>query len=215
MQENRLTFYYAPNTCSLAPHVALEEAGVPYEAVLVDFSTTQQRSPDYLKINPKGRVPVLDDDGFILTENPAIMRAIARKRPAAKLWPEDPFAEARCSEWIAWCASTVQPAFAHIRRTERYATSAAAVADVQAKGRETCRELWTDIDRRLGGAQWAAGEAYSVADPYLLVFWLWGRGPVLGYDMAAFPAWTAHARRVAARPAVRRILALERNNPPE
>jgi glutathione S-transferase len=205
-----LTLYYSPGACSLAPHIALEETGIAYEAHRISFAETEQRSPAYLKINPKGRVPALDDNGFVVTENPAILRYIARHVPSAELWPTDPRDEARCAEWLAWASSTIHPAYAHIRRSERYATGEAAQAEVQAKGHETCRALWTEIDAKLARGPWAVGAHYSVADAYLFVFWHWGRGSVLAYDMAReFPNWTAHARRMGERPAVQRVLEQE------
>jgi glutathione S-transferase len=211
MTDARLTFYYSPGACSLAPHIALEEAGAQYEPVRVDFSRHEQRSDTYLAINPKGRVPALADGGWVLTENPAILRFIARRHPDAGLWPQEPRDEARCAEWLAWIASTIHVAYAHVRRAERYATDPTAIEDVVAKGKETCRALWRDVDGRLAGlGPWALGERYSVADPYLLVFWNWGRGPYLGFDMEAeMPHWTAHARRMAERPAVQRIFQRE------
>jgi glutathione S-transferase len=205
-----LTLYYSPGACSLAPHIALEETGAPFEAVKVDFATAEQRGGRYLAINQKGRVPALAEGEWVLTENPAILRYIARRHPEAGLWPEDPREEARCAEWLAWISSTIHPAYAHIRRAERYATDEAAIEDVKAKGHETCADLWTMIEVGLSRGGWALGERYSVADPYLLVFWHWGRGQVLGYDMARqFPSWTDHARRMAERPAVQRAFARE------
>ncbi|GJD63052.1 glutathione S-transferase family protein [Methylobacterium frigidaeris] len=205
-----LTLYYSPGACSLAPHIALEETGAAFEAVKVDFATAEQRGGRYLAINQKGRVPALAEGEWVLTENPAILRYIARRHPEAGLWPEDPREEARCAEWLAWISSTIHPAYAHIRRAERYATDEAAIESVKAKGHETCADLWTMIEVGLSRGGWAAGEHYSVADPYLLVFWHWGRGQVLGYDMARqFPSWTDHARRMAERPAVQRAFARE------
>jgi glutathione S-transferase len=205
-----MKLYYAPGACSLAPHIALEETGLAYEGVRVDLASGEQRSSDYLAVNSKGRVPALDHGGVVVTENPAVLRYIARHVPSAELWPTDPREEARCAEWLAWLSSTVHPAYAHIARVERYATDDAARTDVQEKARETCRTLWGEIDARLARGQWALGERYSVVDPYLFVFWHWGRGARLGYDMAAmFPNFTAHARRMAERPAVGRVLADE------
>ncbi|ACL57810.1 glutathione S-transferase family protein [Methylobacterium nodulans] len=205
-----LRLYYSPGACSLAPHIALEETGAPYEAVRVNLAAGEQREPSYLAVNRKGRVPALAEGDWVLTENPAVLRYIAQRFPAAGLWPEDPRAEARCAEWLAWIASTVHVAYAHVRRAERYASGEAAIAEVQAKGRETCLDLWSMVEAGLSRGGWALGERYSVADPYLLVFWTWGRGPTLGYDMARqFPRWTDHARRMAARPAVQRAFARE------
>ncbi|GJD52274.1 Glutathione S-transferase GST-6.0 [Methylobacterium crusticola] len=205
-----LTLYYAPGACSLAPHIVLEETGAPFEAVRVDLAGGEQRGGAYLAINQKGRVPALAEGDWVLTENPAVLRYIARRHPEAGLWPADPREEARCAEWLAWIASTVHPAYAHIRRAERYATDAAAVEDVKATARETCADLWTMVEVGLSRGGWAAGSRYSVADAYVLTFWTWGRGAVLGYDMAArFPYWTDHARRMAERPAVQRAFARE------
>ncbi|PZQ58374.1 MAG: glutathione S-transferase [Sphingomonas taxi] len=202
--------FYASGACSLAPHIALEESGAPFEPVHVDMASGEQRTPEYLRINPKGRVPALAVDDWVLTENPAILQFIARSFPEAHLWPEDLREQARVAEWLGWIASTVHVAYAHVRRAERYADSEAALAEVRAKGIETCRDLWRAVDARLGAGPWAIGERYTVADAYLLVFWTWGRGSVLGFDMARdFPDWTAHARRMAARPAVRRAFRRE------
>lgn len=204
--------YYSPGACSLAPHIALEETGEPFEPVRVKFAENEQRSPEYLALNPKGRVPTLADGEFVVTENPAVLRYIARRYPGAALWPDDMRDEARCAEWLAWCSSGVHVAYAHIRRAERYATSEAGQAEVVQKGRDTARQVWEQVEAKLAksGSTWAAGERYSVADPYLFTFWTWGRGPNLAYDMARdFPAWTDHARRMGERPAVRRVLERE------
>lgn len=114
------------------------------------------------------------------------------------------------TEWLGWIASTVHVAYAHVRRAERYADSESALQDVRAKGLETCRDLWDAVDARLETGPWAIGDLYTVADAYLLVFWTWGRSPVLGFDMAKdFPNWTAHALRMAQRPAVQRAFQRE------
>lgn len=205
-----MKLYYSPGACSLAPHLALEEAGADYAVERLDFSKSQQRSPEYLAINPKGRVPALVGDGFTLTEAPAILAFVAQGHPEARLWPEDARRAARCAEWLAWCSSTVHIAYAHIRRPERYASSDGAKQEVVEKGKETCRQVWRDVDAKLGAGPWAVGETFSVADCYVLVFWTWGGGPALGFDMAAdCPNWTAHARRMAQRPAVQRVFAQE------
>jgi glutathione S-transferase len=210
MPAQKLKFYYSPGSCALASHIALEEAGATFEPVRVALAKGEQNTPEYRKINPKGRVPALAVDDWIVTENPAIMRFIAHAYPDAKLWPQDLRAEARCAEWLAFMSCTVHPAYAHIRRAERYATGDAAIENVKEKGRETCREIWTMIDQKLAKDPWAAGDQFSVADGYLQVFWNWGKGQVLGYDMGQeFPNWTAHAKRVTARPAVQRAFARE------
>ncbi|MEX6505546.1 glutathione S-transferase family protein [Jiella sp. M17.18] len=208
----RLKLFYAPGACSLASHLALEEAGADFEPVLVNMAKAEQRSESYLRINPKGRVPALADGDTVITENPAILRYVTRLHPEAGLWPDDPLADARCAEWLAFLSSGLHPSYAHIRRAERYATDPDAQIDVTETGRRATRVYWQMAEEKLAGSgdAFAAGDTLSVADFYLMVFWTWGRGPVLGYDMAKdFPAWTALVRRLAERPAVRAVFARE------
>lgn len=205
-----MKLYYAPGACSLAPHITLEETGARFELVQIDLAANQQNSPEFLRINPKARVPVLTEGEWVLTEAPAILRYIALRHPASGLWPWDPREDARCAEWLNWLSSTIQVAFTHVRRAARYASDPHAVQDVAATGKSTCRELWEAVEKRLEPGPWALGERYSVVDPLLLVYWIWGRGPVLGFDMPRdFPQWTAHSRRLARRPAVQRALSAE------
>jgi len=205
-----MKLYYAPGACSLAPHIVLEEVGERYELARVDLAGGQQNSAEYLRVNPKARVPALTEGEWVLTEAPAILRYIAARHPASGLWPWDPREEARCAEWLNWLSSTIQVAFTQVFRATRYAADPRAVEDVAATAKKTCRELWQAVDGKLGAGPWAIGERYTVADPHLLVYWTWGRGPALAFDMARdFPHWTAHARRLAARPAVQRAFASE------
>src|SRR6202167_5726355 len=110
-----MKLYYAPGACSLAPHIALEEAGARVELSRVDLGANQQNSTEFFRVNPKARVPALADGDWVLTEAPAILRYIAARYPAAGLWPWDPREEARCVEWLGWISSTIQVAFGHVR----------------------------------------------------------------------------------------------------
>ena len=205
-----MKLYYAPGACSLAPHIVLEEVGDRFELSRVDLAANQQNSPEYLRVNPKARVPALIDGDWVLTEVPAILRYIAARHPAAGLWPWDPREEARCAEWLNWLSSTIQPAFVHVRRAARYASDPRAVEDVAATGKKNAYDLWRMVDEKIGEGPWVLGERYSVADALLIVYWVWGRGPVLGFNMTDdFPRWSAHARRLAARPAVQKAFATE------
>lgn len=212
-----MRLYYSPEACSLAAHIALEETGAPFEPVRIALADGEQRLPAYLAINPKGRVPALVDDGFVVTEMPAVLLYIARRFPQARLWPDDARSEARCAEWLAWCASGLHETFGHLRRPERFADSDAARREVADKGRTASRVVWEGVERKLAASrdEWSVGARYSVADACLLTFWIWGRSKTLQYDMPRdFPAWTALARRVAQREAAMRVLPREGLPPP-
>lgn len=205
------TLYYAPGACSLASHIALEETGAPFETVRLNLAKGDQRAPEYLAVNERGRVPALYEDGWVLTENQAILRHVARAHPEAGLWPESPRDQALADEWMAWLGTNHHAAFAHARRPERYSADETAFPAIRERGAEMFGDLCTMTEVRLSNGGWAVGGRYSVVDPYLLVFWMWGLSPTMKLDMAArFPAWTAHARSMAARPAVQAVFARER-----
>ena len=112
--------YYAPGTCALASHIALEEAGADYSAVRLDFKSNQQQSQEYLKVNPKGRVPALVTDKGVLTETPAILAYVAQTFPNAKLAPlDDAFAFAQAQSFNNYLCATVHVAHAHKGRGAR------------------------------------------------------------------------------------------------
>lgn len=204
------TLYYAPGACSLAAHIVLEEIGLPFETVRLDLAKGDQRAPEYLAVNERGRVPALYEEGWVLTENPAILRHLARSHPEAGLLPEDPRQLAIADEWLAWLSSSHHVAYAHVRRPERYSADEATFPEIRAKGTETFGDLCTMTEVKLSNGGWALGERYSVVDADLMVFWLWARGPAIGFDMPdRFPSWTAHARRMAGRPAVQAVFARE------
>lgn len=204
------TLYYAPSACSLASHIALEETGAPYETVRLNLQAGDQRAPSYLAINERGRVPALVEDGWVLTENAAILRHVARAHPGAGLWPEDLRRQAIADEWLCWLSINHHPAYAHIRRPERYSDDEAAFPGIRAKALDSFGDLCTMTEVRLSNGGWAVEGRYGVVDPYLLTFWTWGRGPACRFDMAKrFPAWTAHACAMAERPAVRTVFARE------
>jgi len=204
------TLYYAPGACSLAVHIVLEEIGLPFETVRLDLKAGDQRAPDYLAVNERGRVPALYEDGWVLTEAPAILRHLARAHPDAGLEAGDPRGKALTDEWLGWLSTSHHPAYAHLRRPERYTGDDDAFDGIRAKGADTFADLSTMTEVRLSDGGWAVGGRYGVVDPYLLVFWMWGRGEALRLDMAdRFPAWTAHARAMAGRSAVQRVFARE------
>ena len=202
-----LKLYFAPGACSLAPLVALEEAGADYEGVRLLFSESQQREPEFLSLNPRGRVPVLIADGQVITENVAVLTAIAQRFPDAGLLPfETPSLLARSYELIGWFASSVHVAFAEVFRPERFTDDEAAKAALNAGGRRNVLLAFDEIEAILKSASagWLVGDRFTAVDPYALVFWRWA--PRLEIDTKAYPAFADHARRLFERPAVQRAL---------
>lgn len=205
---SRLTFYYAPKTCALATHIALEEAGADYDAVRVDFSKGEQRSADYLKLNPKGRVPLLVTDKGALTENPALLLYIAQTHPKAKLAPlDDAFAMAKLNGLTSYLCSTVHPFHAHKLRGARWTDDAAAQESMKAKVPQNMGDAFTLIETEYFAGPWTMGKDYSIADAYLFTIAGWLEGD--GVDPRRFPKVWDFMQRMAERPAVKRVLAAE------
>ena len=201
-----LKLFYAPGTCALAVHIALHEANAGHEAVRVDFATGQQRSAEYLAINPKGRVPALVTEAGVLSETPALLTYVAQRFPQAQLAPlSDPFAMARMQEFNSYLASTVHVAHAHGRRASRWADTPEAIADMQRKVPQTMAECFALIEQHYLQGPWVLGDTYSVADAYLFTLAGWLEGD--GVDMQQFPKVAAHFQRTAQRPAVAKALA--------
>ena len=203
-----LKLFHAWGSCSLASLIALEEAGAPYELVVMNTKAGDQRTPEYLAINPKSRVPALVTERGVLTETPAILVWIAQTWPAAGLAPlDDPFAFAQCQAFNSYLCATVHVAHAHKHRGYRWATTEAAFADMTAKVAENEIACFQLIEDEMLQGPWVLGETFSICDAYLFTLAGWLEGD--GVDIRRFPKVAAHFERVAARPAVRKVLALE------
>jgi glutathione S-transferase len=203
-----LKLFYAPNTCALASHIALEEAGADYTLARVDFRANEQRKPEYLAINPKGRVPALATDAGILTETPAILAFVAQSFPKARLAPlDDPFAFGRVQAFNSYLCSTVHVAHAHRMRGYRWADDPVAIKEMQRKVPQTVAECFDLIDREMLAGPWVMGSAYTICDPYLFTLAQWLDGD--GVDIGRFPKVRDHRNRMSERPAVKAAIAQE------
>jgi glutathione S-transferase len=201
-------FFYAPNSCSLASHIVLEQSGASYEAVKVDLGRNEQRADDYLSINPKGRVPVLASDEGTLTENPAILAYLSQTFPEAGLAPaDDPFAFARVLSFCAYLSSTVHVAHAHGVRGIRWADDPAAIAEMKRKAPETMGECFEMIETRMFKGPWVMGEDYSIADAYLFTIATWLEAD--GVDPSRFPKVLEHRSRMSSDPIVQKVIAAQ------
>ncbi|MBF5005425.1 glutathione S-transferase family protein [Diaphorobacter caeni] len=200
-----LTLYYTPGTCAQAVRIALEEAGAAYDLRRVDFANQQQRSPEYLAVNPKGRVPALVTEHGTLTEAPALLAYIAQRFADARLAPTDAFGFARMQEFNSFLASTVHINHAHRPRAARWADDADAQAAMQRKVPANMTENFQYIEANYLKGPWVLGEEYSVCDGYLFTVAGWLKGDSV--DMAQFKNVNDHFRRMKERAAVQRALA--------
>lgn len=197
--------FYSPGACSLASHIALAEAGAPYEAVRVDFAAGEQRSPQYLAVNPKGRVPALVTDKGTLTETPAILVWIAQNFPKAKLAPlEDSWAFANAQSFNSYLCSTVHVHHAHRTRGSRWADDEASQEGMKKKVAQNMTDSFTLIEREMLKGPWVLGPDYSMCDPYLFTLSSWLESDAV--DISKFPKVHDHYKRMLQRPAVQRAL---------
>ncbi len=202
-------FYYASGTCALASHIALAEAGADYTTERLDFKANQQNSPDYLELNPKGRVPTLVTDRGILTETPAMLAFIAQSFPQARLAPlDDAFAFAQVQAFNSYLCSTVHVAHAHKLRGARWATEESTFADMKRMVPKTVGACFALIERKMLQGPWVMGEQYTICDPYLYTLATWLEGDSV--DLATLPKVADHRKRMEDRPAVQKALAEQR-----
>ena len=204
-----LTLYYTPGTCAQAVRIALEEAGAPYDLVRVDFSAGQQRTPEYLAVNPKGRVPALATPHGTLTETPALLAYVAQSFPETRLAPADAYGFARMQEFHSYLASTVHIAHAHRPRASRWADEPEAQAAMQRKVPQNMTECFNLIESHYlphaDQGPGVRGAQYTVADGYLFTIGSWIKSD--GVDITQFPKVFAHTQRMLQRPAVQRAMA--------
>jgi glutathione S-transferase len=203
-----LTLYYAPHTCSLATHIALEDAGARYTLKRIDFERAQQKSPDYLAINPKARVPALVTPRGVLTETPAMLAFVAQSFPGARLAPlDDPFDFAEVQAVNSYLCSTLHVAHAHRMRGTRWADEPEAIAAMQRKVPQSVGDCYDYIERHVLRGPWVMGEAYTIADPYLFTI---AQGLESdGVDPARVPRVVAHRARMRERQSVAKAVAEE------
>jgi glutathione S-transferase len=205
-----LNLFYAAHTCALASHIALEEAGANYTLTRISFASADQRKPDYLKINPKGRVPALATERGVLTETPAMLAYIAQSYPQAKLAPiDDAFAFAQAQAFNSYLCSSLHVAHAHRMRGYRWveADDTHAIEAMKRKVPHSVHDGFALVEQHLLAGPWVLGEAFTICDAYLFTLAQWLEAD--GVDPARLPRVAEHRRRVADRPAVQRAIAAE------
>ena len=205
-----LTLYFAPHTISLATHIVLEEVGAAYSARRIDFAKNEQRSAEYLKVNPKGRMPALVTDRGILTETPAMLVYVAQSFPKAGLAPiDDPFLFAQIQSVNSYLCSHLHVAHAHRMRGYRWvdADDKHSIEAMQRKVPQSVGESFAMIEREMLKGPWVMGERYTICDPYLFTLAQWLEAD--GVDPRTIPRVIDHRRRMAERPTVKKAIAQE------
>ena len=196
-----LTLYYGPGACSMASHIVLEECGEKYTPRRMDLAKGEQRTPEYLKMNPQGRVPLLQlDNGEPLAENTAILPYLGKR---FRLWPTEPEKEAKALSLIGFFASSVHPAHGHVGRPERYTADQSAFPGIKEMGLKTFHGYLKQIDGLLAGRE-RFSDQYSVLDPYGFVFYTWGVRREL--PVGELKNYTAFKDRMLKRDAVKRAV---------
>ncbi len=203
-----ILLYYAPNACSLVPYVTLTEANASFSVRTVNLRKEQQKSPEYLKLNPKHKVPVLVVDGKPLTENVAIQIWIARNFPQAKLLPSDPWQELQAVSMLSWCSGGIHPFLSRINSPARVCDLPGAGDSVRKMAQAALFENYKIADELLKGRDFFF-DHFTAVDAHF--FWCFRRGMQFDLDLSGFANCSAHFERVASRPSVQKLLAFEKS----
>ena len=196
--------YYTEDTSALAPPILLEDIGAPYALEERSIPAGAHREPDYLDINPKGRVPALETEGGVITENPAILWYLAETFPDHGLIPDDPFARARVQEVNAYLCATVHVAFAHKQRGIRWSDDPSVIDGMKAKVASNLIECADLIEAHYMRGPWVMGERYSICDPYVFLVQRWLAASDV--DVARFPKLARHRDLMLDRPSTKAAL---------
>lgn len=199
--------HYVPGACSRVTHIALEEIGEPFELQLIKRAAGDHRSESYRALNPKGKVPTLEIDGRVLTENPAIQTYLDRRFPAVGLLPEERDDDGlEALMLMCWFASGIHPLIPRIRKPAQFCDVPGAEERVREIAARSAHEAFTMLEERLGDGPWLFGR-WTIVDAYLN--WLWFRANDSGFDGAPYPRLAEHSARLRERPSAARALATE------
>ncbi|MDP2416302.1 MAG: glutathione S-transferase N-terminal domain-containing protein [Hydrogenophaga sp.] len=204
-----LKLFFAPGACSFVPHALLELAGAEFEPASVKLHKGEQRSADYLALNPRGQVPVLVDGGEVITQIVAIVLHLDAQLPGAGILPASGMARTRALQTLAWMNNTVHPTFTHVFMPQKFTDDEAAQKAIRGFAVARYRELLGEIEALAAqAAPWMAGEQPGALDAYALTLLRWGG--YAGINPTDFPATWDLSQRFAALPAVARAVERER-----
>jgi len=203
----RLSFYHTPCACSRVVHNAIQEIGEPYKEAPIALAKGEQRSPEYLQINPKGKVPGLVDGGKAYTETPAILYHLASTRPEANLLPkgEDGRPTVECLSDMIWCTSALHPAMNKVVFPQN--TSAPDAEGIRERAIDLLSTAAGQISQRYAEAPWYYGSEWSIVDVYFV--WIYNLAGQFGFPLQDYPHLMDLKKRVEARPSFKRTRAVE------
>jgi glutathione S-transferase len=204
----KIHLYLTPGSCSLAAHIALQETGFAFTTT--DLKAARGYPTEHLHINPKGRVPILELDGELITETPAILSTISALVPDRKLLGSTILEQARAQEWMAWLSSTMHgQAFACVFRPARFVGKEEGMYDVvKAEGRECAKECFEFIEGKLVEKTHAVGDSFTLVDAYIYVFYRWGNMLKMGMR-EKYPNYTRLVDELVQRDGVRKTVEAE------
>jgi glutathione S-transferase len=203
----QLTLYYAPYTCALVPYVTLTEAGAQFEVQNVNTRNSQNKSAEFLRVNPKAKVPVLVIDGEPLTENLALQVWIARQFPAAQLLPAAPWEGVKAISLMSWCGSAIHIHLTPNARPERYCDIPGSEESVKRLSNQLLFGDFKIADAMLAGHEWFF-DHFTAVDAYF--FWCFRRAITFKLDVSGFKNCMAHFERMQTRASVQKVLAYEK-----
>jgi glutathione S-transferase len=207
-----LKLYFAPGACSFVPHCLLQLSGTAYEPVMVKLHKGEQNGDEYKAINPRGQVPVLVDNGQVVTQIVAIILYLDQKFPDAKFLPTDAFARAKAIETLAWMNNTVHPTFTHIFMPQKFSDQPEVHGALKTYNTQTYKALLSELEALVQAAlakgAWLSGERLGPLDIYALTLTRWGS--IAGIDPTSYPQLWSHIHQVAADPGIAVVIERER-----
>jgi glutathione S-transferase len=207
-----LKLYFSPGACSFVPHVLLQSAGEAFEPIMVKLHKGEQNGEEYKAINPRGQVPVLVDNGQVITQIVAIILYLDQKFPEAKFLPTEPVARAKALEVLAWMNNTVHPTFTHIFMPHKFSDQAEVQGALKTFNTQIYKGLLAELEElvvmRVSPSGWLSGERLGPLDAYALTLTRWGS--IAGINPADYPSLWAHVSRVAQDAHVMQVIERER-----
>ena len=207
-----LKLYFSPGACSFVPHVLLQLSGAPFEPTMVKLHKGEQYGEEYKAINPRGQVPVLVDDGKVITQIVAIILYLDQKFPEAKFLPTEPVARAKSIEVLAWMNNTVHPTFTHIFMPQKFSDQADVQTALKTFNTQVYKGLLSELEslvvNHLSPSGWLSGEVLGPLDAYSLTLTRWGS--IAGIDPTTYSSLWAHVNRVANDVQVAQVIERER-----